>query len=245
MLLNFFTLLGMLMVDGFDLSDYKISKAMEPIPSDALNQNTYKFSNAVELIQFKGGPVMTDAVRIYFIFYGSWELTTIHKIEHLFRNFMSTDLFTILKAYKCPKGRYVTSLSLKQSITIPKYLGNTINDTSVLDIISTFYPVKDPNGIYFVLGDKNVKHILKPGVYASCEQFCGYHHINQGMKYIYIADSSSCDVCSRYNGWYKDIPNLDLSADATVNIMTHELFETITDPNPGSPAYMDANSWEV
>jgi uncharacterized protein (TIGR03382 family) len=78
----------------------------------------------------------------------------------------------------------------------------------------------------------------------SCNQFCGYHWtfylggINRDVPYI-VLPHPDCWGC-RFAVLH-DISLTELNRDSTTVILSHEMIETATDPEPGSGWYDDAN----
>jgi hypothetical protein len=125
-------------------------------------------------------------------------------------------------------GNYVPSWVSYRGATNDAYSqGAYLADDAVQNIVTLAIdrgalPLDDA-GLYFVLTSKDVTH------QSVCSTACGWHSwIGYGgkfIKYSIVPDMDSCpSVCPTYN-----TPN-DPSADAMVNVMSHELAETVTDP---------------
>ena len=99
---------------------------------------------------------------------------------------------------------------------------------------------------FFVFTGKN--EIVCSGVTCSNAVFCAYHSsFTSGSQVVLYADHpypntlpTGCNTPSSPNG--------DLDADSAVNVMSHELMETVTDPEVGTPqnlAWVDSRGNEI
>jgi hypothetical protein len=86
----------------------------------------------------------------------------------------------------------------------------------------------DPNGIYLVMTSSEVE---EHGGF--CEKYCGWHTYGSvlGMneiKYIFVGNPSAClDACAPQK--FRS-PNGNVGVDAMINVIAHEIDETVTDP---------------
>lgn len=93
----------------------------------------------------------------------------------------------------------------------------------------------DPAGIYVVLPSTEVPF----DVGLQCVWYCGFHEfavvpVDGGVGLMRYAVLSDCpDVCSAFPPG-SPTPNGNLSADAMVSVLAHELAEAATDPDPYS-----------
>ena len=112
-----------------------------------------------------------------------------------------------------------TSLSIGSIFTIVQ---TAINNGSL---------PQDPNGVYFVIASSDV------GMYGFCTAYCGWHTngaINgTDIKFSFIGDTDRCP--SKCGGQQGNSPNGDVGVDGAINIIAHELEESVTDP--------DGNAW--
>ncbi len=126
--------------------------------------------------------------------------------------------------------------------------GAALTDTGVLGVVSGAIsrgalPV-DANGIYFVLGSGDVTESGSSGTF--CSDFCGWHTratlFGSDIKYAFVGNGfpqcinnpSALKTCA-FEGNQSVSPNGNPGADAMVNTISHELSETVTDP--------DVNAW--
>lgn len=108
-------------------------------------------------------------------------------------------------------------------IVINKYIidnysnGKDVDPTSVVDTNINNGNLPKDNSIYAVITYKDVN------VNGFCSNLCGYH---TGRKIIFVGDPSRCGGgCGSDPGI-----NNDFSADGVINVLSHEISETITDP---------------
>jgi len=177
-----------------------------------------------------GGPVMTNTVNVYLIWYGNnWTSLSGAAAKNILTNLAGsiggTPYYNINKTYSGVTGavHYAGSTSVSNNLKKP------LSDSNILTIaknaISKFNGgVVDPNGLYFVLTSSEVK---KSGFGTS---YCGWHSYDSatGMKYSFVGDPSvqypnNCGA--QVTG-----PNGNSGGDAMASVFAHELEETNTDP---------------
>lgn len=183
-------------------------------------------------IKYHGGPIMNGVpvVNIYTIFYGSWANSTAQIIIDFFNGISGTTYWNIQK-------KYIGNIGVKSGGYV--YDNYTLGKTNpnITSIISKYisngkFP-NDPYGIYFVLTFNDVS------VSGFCSKFCGYHNYMNRLKYSFVGASTVCGGCSPYSY----TPNNDKLADTTVNVISHELVETLSDPYFNA-WYSDQNGYE-
>jgi len=105
----------------------------------------------------------------------------------------------------------------------------------------------DPNTVYFVFSDAGVN--LGGNFLPVQGGYCGYHRhfIWNGNDVRYAVMPHDFD--EHYDNFVCDFvgssPNNDFAADAEVNVLSHELFEAITDPDSNAGAWYDNNGNEA
>lgn len=210
------------------------------------------------IMHYKGGPVMTNSIHAYYIWYGDWNNSgTVPILEDLMNDIGSSDYFQINTDYfqqsldagldgEAPRIYVSSKVSLTKEVFIDYTHGKKLSDADVQSIVSDqilngSLPT-DPDGIYFVITDKTVDQYL--GISSFCGGFCGWHYngtINGvDIKYSFIGDTEKCpNDCSAkgsyYGAGYPRSPNGDWSADGMASVLIHELEEAATDP--------DLNAW--
>src|SRR5262249_13818931 len=92
------------------------------------------------------------------------------------------------------------------------------------------------NAIDMVLAAQDVSESNSWGMLCGTTKgdYCGYHDHSVGgtdLKFAFIGNSSRCAAqCMASANWFVS-PNSNLPADGMITVMTHELEETITDPD--------------
>lgn len=191
---------------------------------------------------YNGGPVMLGTPNVNLIWYGDW--SSYASTQSLVDNFVSSlggsGWYNINSTYYNGSGQHVSnSLALAGSSndTNGYTSGATITDQGILDIVRSAYSTIDPNGIYLVLTDPTLHQ-------AEDHQACGWHSnsnyfaSSDNVKFGWIggllSQTSSCSIQTANS------PNSNPLGDAMVNIIAHEISETVTDPNLN--AWWDSNS---
>jgi len=127
-----------------------------------------------------------------------------------------------------PKIKNPTNLADNDIVTIVNYYVNTFQ-AHVFDV----------NAIYFVLTSSGVTQTSKgAGSQGFCTQYCAWHSYyvsttKQNIKYGWIGNPAT--KCPGSCAPQAIGPNGNTGADAAVNVLGHELLETISDP--------DINAW--
>jgi len=207
-------------------------------------------------ILWNGGPVLTGAVPIYVIYYGTGFPATSQSIVNAFLAGLSgTVQYDVNQTYcesqttDCAVGSppppavsgaldYPPDLS--HVFRDPGSQGTRIDSTRITKILQNAIgpaPGQLPpnDGAVYVL-------ITAPDVTVSsfCTSFCAYHTLSTSIvsgSTIHYALApelgSKCTVCDGNFAVYHeaDTPNDDPGADEVVDSLMHEISETVTDPN--------------
>jgi len=185
-------------------------------------------------IYFHGGPVMTSAVHVYVIFYGSFS----SKQQHLVTNFLAglghNGWWDIERTYRDANGKRVGSdVDVKGVTNIGYTRGQALNDYDIQLIVSQAisdgtFP-SDEQGVYFVLTDTTVMEVT-----GFCSFYCGWHTYatigSSNIKYSWVGNAA--DLCPySCSAQVQSSPNNDIGIDAMISVIAHELAETVSDPN--------------
>jgi phosphate-induced protein 1 len=195
-------------------------------------------------IQYNGGPVMTSTSNaVYFIWYGVWNSTAPGILTDWANNIGGSTYFNINTTYYDSTNTYVTNaINYGGSYTDDYSQGSSIDDNGVEAIVSNAISNNDlpldPNGIYMVLAGSDVTETT-----GMCSQYCGWHYFGsiggQTTTYAFIGNPDACpSACEAQTS----SPNGDSGADGAASIMSHELEETVTDPQVS--AWYDASGEE-
>jgi hypothetical protein len=192
-----------------------------------------------------GGPVMSNGVNVYYIWYGSWagnSATTI--LTDLVKSIGGSSYYNINTTYGAPN-----SVTYKASVNDNYSNGTTaakkkLTDANIYTIVTKAITgggfgttAADPNGLYFVLTSSDVTASS-----GFCTQYCGWHASSTmeglakiggvNVKYSFIGNPEKCpSSCAALTAG----PNGNVGADGMASIITHELEEAATDP--------DGNAW--
>lgn len=193
----------------------------------------------------QGGPVMTAAKKIYYIWYGTWDQASKDVLTNLANNIGGSPHFNINSTYTDTAGVHVLN-SVTNSTTSSNTgtLGLKLTDANIQTIVSNEITSgrlpTDANGIYFVLTDKNTT-----ATSGFCTQYCGWHTnatINgASIKYAFVGNPET--QCASGCGANTPSPNGTPGADAMASIVMHELEEATTDPL-GNAWYSTGNGME-
>ena len=198
-------------------------------------------------ISYHGGPVMHGTVNVYYIWYGDW--TKDPGANQILTNWANTiggsPYQNITTTYGDTTGNVsgAIALSVKSTSMASSTFGTSLSDSSIASIVSKALSTgalpTDSNGVYFVL---TAPDIAETSGFLS--QYCGWHtygNINGlNIKYAFVGNAAaSLGSCAIQTG---SSPNNDPAADAMVSVMSHELEESISDPNLN--AWYDSNGEE-
>lgn len=200
-------------------------------------------------------PVMTNPIKMYYIWYGNWAGNTATSILTDFANSiggsphwnMNTSYYQNINNVKtyvsgnvsfggavhmstAPNGKKLTDNAIKTIVS------NAIAGTN-LDAGESALP-KDTNGLYFVLTTADVT-----ATSGFCTQYCGWHTYgtisSANIKYSFVGNADRClSGCAMQT----TSPNGNAGADAMVSIIAHELEEAATDPQLN--AWYDSAGYE-
>jgi len=189
-------------------------------------------------ISYHGGPVMSAApANVYFIWYGNWLSNSAQSIlPDLINGMNATPYYNMNTTYYDGANAHIPNAVGMAGSTSDSYSqGAAIGDASVRSIVSSAISSgrlpNDGNGVYFVLTSSDVNETS-----GFCTQYCGWHShasvLGKDIKYAFIGNPDRCPgACSAQTS----SPNGNPGADAMASIISHELSETVTDP--------DLNAW--
>jgi hypothetical protein len=211
-------------------------------------------------LTYHGGAILADGVTVYLIWYGDWTGNTATTIipEYL-SHLGGSPYFQINADYDGYTNASPTGVDadgglvlsedksfVANSLTLGKQVfdsyshGTFLTQGNIQDIVRTNLTSgtlpSDPNAIYMVLTSKDVKQSL--GIFEFCGWFCGWHdHLVMAgfdVKYAFIGNTEQCpESCSPDNDVHS--PNDNIGADGMISVISHEIDETVTDP--------DENAW--
>ena len=187
-------------------------------------------------IVYHGGPLILGTTHMYYIWYGNWSGNSATNIlTDLASNIGGSPYFNINTTYYNGSNTKVTnSVALAGSTTDNYSQGTSLSDSQIQSVVSNAIAgglPKDTNAVYFVLTSADVTASS-----GFCTQYCGWHtHGTIGgsdIKYAFIGNPDRCpSACAAQTVG----PNGNAGADGMASIISHELEESVTDP--------DLNAW--
>lgn len=203
-------------------------------------------------ISYRGGPVMTKPIKMYYIWYGNWSNNTATDIlPFLASNIGGSPYFNIQRTYyngaKVPVSTDVSLGGQTNAVGVTTYpYGNSLSDSQIRQVVidamnSGKLPI-DSDGVYFVLTSADVTASS-----GFCTNYCGWHTYftatvsgtNQAFKYSFVGDATRClSACAAQS----TSPNGNPGADAMASVIAHELEEAATDPQLN--AWYDSRGYE-
>jgi hypothetical protein len=188
-------------------------------------------------ISYHGGPVMTNGVNMYYIWYGNWNgnnATTI--LTDFAQSIGGSPYYNINTTYANGSGAAVKNMvTYGGAATVAYPNGTSLSDAAIQTIVANAINAgtlpKDSNGVYFVLTSADVTASS-----GFCTNYCGWHtHGTIGgtdIKYSFVGNPDRCPAsCAEQTTG----PNGNAGADGMASIIAHELEEAATDP--------DLNAW--
>jgi hypothetical protein len=198
-------------------------------------------------IDYHGGLIMDDAngVNVYFIWYGNWSNETVTQtivtdfIKHLGGSPYTTVNTTYYDLELGPAGKNVvkdwvtTGIHYMGSTTDNYSFGSVLGDQEVGNIlgnnIGSTLPY-DPKGVYFVLTSADVTETS-----GFCQTYCAFHgYVTDpatGINFpgAFVGNPEQCPIACAEEAALPT-PNNSVAADGMVNMIAHELEESVTDP---------------
>jgi hypothetical protein len=220
----------------------------------SLGGNAQDTSNG---IGYHGGPVMTSPHTVYIIWYGNWNgNSALTLLPSFIPALNGTPYFAINTTYENGSHTNASAAVTLGAQAFDNYSQTSLlSETGVRNVISSAMsrgavPV-DPNGVYFVLSSGDVNEIDSThGEF--CVNFCGFHGhaslFGNDIKYGFVGNPApKClnspnipKPCAPLNS--QSSPNGNVGADLMASTISHELSETVTDPdlnawfNPSNPS---------
>jgi hypothetical protein len=192
-------------------------------------------------IQYHNGPVMLGTNHIYYIWYGNWSGNSAPTIlDALADTLGGSSYWNIETTYYQIVGGVKTFISNSMNRGGDYFdsysQGSNLSDAGVLAAAEHAIAVgglpKDSSGIYLVVTSSDVNETS-----GFCTVYCGWHdHASYSgidLKYGFIGNPDRCpSACEFIVG---NAPNGNAGADGMASIISHELDESVTDP--------DLNAW--
>ncbi len=232
---------------GVQAGDAASRRVLHRTPDQARVEASAAQGNLV----YHDGPVQRATSRNHVIF---WKPPTAFMspnyqslITRYFNDIGGSSLYGLLTQYSDATGNIVNSSSLGGvHVDTTEYPSTTLNDVDIQNAVKRAIIANgwtpDVTSSFFVFTAYGVTSCDGP---SSCAyaQFCGYHGVFQmGSQRVLYANmpypsQSSGPQCS--NGLPNGSPNNDRDADSAISVASHEHFEIVTDPVPGTGWFDD------
>ena len=227
-------------------TDGRVSRprTMAPRGTAVSNADSVGFTTG-NRINYNGGPILLGTTKLYIIWYGSWDASSVGILSNLASHIGGSQYFNINTGYFDGTGTSISnSVGFAGSTNDSYSRGHSgLSDNDIWQVVNNALthgslPV-DSNGVYFVLTSGDV------GVSGFGSSFCGYHSQNTynstNIQYAFVGDSDPTQLSGCAEQTVS--PNANPGADAMASIMAHELEESVTDP--GGNAWYDSSGNEV
>jgi len=195
-------------------------------------------------IQHHGGPVIStpQGVNVYVIWYGDWSSSSDTAAQSIvtefIRNLGGSTYFNINTTYFDYSNKQIDPVRNRVN-----YIGSTtdnysrgtalsnqdVGDIVVQTIASGKFPL-DQNGAYFVITSADVDETS-----GFCTTYCAWHGFDRLTKNgfmqldAFVGNPDRCPSGCAFQP-HLPTPNNNVAGDAMVNLIAHELSETVTDP---------------
>jgi hypothetical protein len=210
------------------------------------NDSSVQFDTGNQ-IQYWGGSVLLGSPHVYIIWYGTFDSGTTGILSTLIGSIGGSPYFNINTGYFDSNGNSISnSLTSAGSVQNNYSRGNSLHSSDIGGIVSDtisggLLPL-DANAIYVVLTSGDVS------VSGFGTSFCGYHSVktmsNTNVHYAFIGNPAPSHMGGCAPGQNQtNSPNNNPGADAMASTISHELEETVTDPN--LDAWYDSGGNEV
>ena len=185
-------------------------------------------------IDHHGGPVMLGNIRLYYIWYGAWDVSAKSILTDFANSVGSSPYFNIETSYFDGSNTAVSnSVSYGGSAADGYSLGKSLSDADVETVVSNVLMSgslpTDPNGVYFVLTSPDV---METSGFTTA--YCSWHkwgNLNgSNIKYAFVGDASAIkpEACSVQTSVS---PNGTPGVDAMVSFVARELNKAVINPN--------------
>jgi len=198
-------------------------------------------------IAYNGGTVMTNPVKVYLVYYGSWTTTAAQQEISIINTFVSnlgtSQWWNIQTSYYQPNPSTGARAYVQNGVTLGGYAvtgidgsngGTSLTDAQVAIIISN--QIKSgkisysPDAVYIMISSAEVYET------GFCTSDCGWHSAaavsgtSNVMKYGWVGDATTqCPgSCTAFGGSVS--PNGNKGADGIISILAHEIAESVSDP---------------
>ena len=213
-------------------------------------------------LQYSGGPVEATGSTNYAIFWEPTLTASVNSVSPTYNSLITrflqdvggTGLYGVATQYYQTTGGTTQNIANSASfggsyVDTSTYPGPALTDAEIQSEVTKAMQAKGWTGgighEFFMFTAKG--EISCAGVECSNAVFCAYHSsFTSGNQEILYANQpytgttpAGCNTPTSPNG--------DLDADSTINVISHELMETVTDPSVGNSnyAWIDSSGSEI
>jgi hypothetical protein len=209
---------------------------------------------------YGGGAILPGPVNIYFIWYGDWATSPAPAILEDMIQSMSGNLYVDASAYDeilqsyyevdpdggltYATGKFQFAGSYYVGYTKGTNLGYGDEENVIANAITFGVVPYDAGGVYVILTSADVTEDQGSPLDAFCQTYCAFHLPGKTnstnplpFRYVFAGDPTQCPEQCTMKSEYETAgltrsPNGDWGADGMASMLVHELFETVTDPDP-------------
>lgn len=170
---------------------------------------------------YQGGETIATPT-FYVMWYGAWDSIDTNLVEFFLQR-LDQSPYSMVASYpfRPPTGQINWGGSIIKNE--PNY-NKQLSDLDIQALVTDepAWATKDPNGLYFILTSSDVN-----ATSGFCRQYCGFHTSVWATRYIWVGNSEvqCASACTAGSG-----PNGRRGADGMINILLHEITESVTDP---------------
>eukprot|EP00250_Pteridium_aquilinum_P031232 c43276_g1_i1 orf=22-1077(-) len=224
-------------------------------PQNEIGSKRFEGSSPFVQMQYHMGPVLTSSIRVYIIWYGSWE----HTQKVIIRDFLHSLSMGGKRKRPTVGGWWSTvqlytdqtGANISQSVMVAGESHDHFSHGRILSRMSVQEVIRDSirngslivdsnGGLYMVLTSKEVQ------MQDFCRAVCGFHYftfpsiVGYTLPYAWIGDSAQ--QCPEYCAYPFAVPsymigfsplnppNGDVGVDGMVSVIGHELAELSSNP---------------
>lgn len=179
-------------------------------------------------MHYHGGPVLSQGIPVYLIWYGSWsDSSTPDILRTLVNGLAWSPLWHVNTEYYDQQANVRDEVWLAGEIWDSYSRGSQLTDADIQAIVDAQNP-PDQRSVYIVLTSKDVAETS-----GFCSKYCGFHGMTKTngtpVQYAFIGDTDQCpNACEAQTA---SSPNGNTGADGMANTLVHELEEAATDPH--------------
>jgi hypothetical protein len=213
-------------------------------------------------LRYYGGPVEAAGSTNYAIFWEPAATAAVNAvspsynslISRFFRDIGGSGLYGVAPQYYQRSGTTTSSIANRSTfggafVDTSSYPAPVLTDANIqAEVVKVMRSKGWTGGIghqFFVFTGKN--EISCAGAICSNVYFCAYHgsFVSGGKEILYANQPYATTLPAGCNA--PTSPNGDLAADSTINVVSHELIETVTDPSVGDSRYawQDTSGQEI